>query len=171
MILLHSRNSQIKVPLVNRCHMPADEKYYLLLYHTCTKDLCILKLYDRVHHQFLKRENRVMIDLDISLPDSFAFGEYEYYLTPDNLFKVILDINNINNIENEVFKKNILNAVFSKNSVIFAYPGDSPIPNTQREGKLFESLRIISSGLLKFNDSISYYEPDSQTKSEYVERK
>lgn len=171
MIILNSRCCNLKIPLVNRCNLPADEKYYLLIQNTFTKDVFIIKLYDRVHHEFINRKNYQWINFCISLPDHFSYGEYEYYLTPDNLLKVILDINNINHIENEVFKNNKLNFVFSKNGVIFAENGDSIIANTECEADIFRRMRIISSGILKFNEDSSYYERDKQTTSEYFERR
>lgn len=165
MIIINNRCDTIALPITNRCYWSGDkENYYLLIQNTFTKDIYILKMYNPFNG------SEFLYCITLSLPDCFSKGEYEYYFTPDNLLKVILDINNITNIENQAFKNNELNVVFSKNGIIFAESGDSIISNTECQGKIFDDMRIISHGILKFNEGASYYERDKETGSKYVER-
>lgn len=165
MIVINHRHDTIVIPLTDRKHFVQNQKNYLLVQNTYTKDIYILKVYSPFD------ETPYLYKVQLSLPEHFTPGEYQYYLTPDDLLKVILDVNNINNTENEVFKNNKLNFVFSKNGVIFADTGDNLIANTQCEGDIFKDMRIISGGILKFNENPTYNERTKQTQSEYIERR
>lgn len=148
MIIINSRCDTITIPVANRCNLPPDEKYFLLLKNTFTKDVFVIRFYERVHHEFISRKHYQWLEFKVSFPDYFPYGEYEYFLTPDNLLQVTFDINNISYIENN-------------SSMMF---------DTECGGDLFRDMRIISTGIVKFNENPFYHERNKQTESEYTGR-
>lgn len=101
-----------------------------------------------MHHVFIEREHHQWIKFKVSFPEHFPYGEYEYYLTPDNLLQVTFDINDISYIENNNYM----------------------MLDTECEKEIFQDIRIISTGILKFNENPFYHERYKQTESEYTER-
>ncbi|WP_455649921.1 hypothetical protein, partial [Enterocloster citroniae] len=99
-------------------------------------------------------------------PHHITYGEYEYYLTSANEEELYIDINNIRELESNLFYVGKLNPVFSVDNIIFAEKGES-IFNTKGHHELHPNMYILSSGLLKYNKQISYYERNKETTDSY----